>query len=266
MLREQPLRCPDGADGGDACLADSQIATLHTYVTPIVFQSALASGETQYPGYNIYGADLGRPGAHPLQGVVTSLALGTDAPTTPVPANAPSLNLFWDHWIKYFVARDPNYDALAVDPQNLGALQARINALSSLLDVNQTAFAAFASKGGKLLIAHGTADVLVSTRATEQYFERLQAAMGHAKVRDFARFYEIPGYGHAASTVFNAAWDSLTTLENWVENHAMPPDQVVTDTVGSPGRQRPLCEYPSWPQYRGKGDINAASSFFCAER
>ena len=61
---------------------------------------------------------------------------------------------------------------------------------------------------------------------------RIRAAMGDAKVRDFARFYEIPGYGHAAGTVFNAAWDSLTTLENWVENNITPPDQVVTDTVG----------------------------------
>jgi pimeloyl-ACP methyl ester carboxylesterase len=257
------LRCPGGADAGDDCLSDSQIATLRAYATSMVFQSPLSSGETQYPGYNIYGADLGRPGANPLQSLVTSLALGTDPPATPEPTHASSLNLFWDHWVRYFVARDPEYNALSVDPQHLGGLQSRVNALSALLDVNQTDFSAFASKGGKLLIAHGTADVLVSTRATEQYFERLQAAMGEPKVRDFARLYEIPGYGHAASTVFNAAWDSLTTLESWVESHVVPTDQIVTDTAGSPGRQRPLCEYPSWPEYRGKGDLNAASSFFC---
>ncbi len=50
---------------------------------------------------------------------------------------------------------------------------------------NQTAYAALRLEGGKLLIAHGTADVLVSPRATEQYFERLKAAMGEAKVREF---------------------------------------------------------------------------------
>ncbi len=64
----RPLRCPGGADDGEGCLSDSQIATLRTYATPIVFQSALASGEAQYPGYNIYGADLGRSGASPWQG------------------------------------------------------------------------------------------------------------------------------------------------------------------------------------------------------
>jgi pimeloyl-ACP methyl ester carboxylesterase len=262
-LKGRPLRCAGGADIGDSCLSDTQIATLRTYATPIDFQTPLASGEKQYPGYNIYGADLGRPGGNWVQGLVTGLALGTDAPTTPVPEHAPSLNLFWDHWIRYFVARDPEYDALGVDPQKLGVLQRRVHELSLGLDVNQTDFTAFAARGGKVLIAHGTADVLVSTRATEQYFDRLQAALGEAKVREFARYYEIPGYGHAVSTVFNAAWDSLTTLENWAEKRIAPADQVVMDTVGSPGRQRPLCEYPSWPKYRGQGDINAAASFEC---
>jgi pimeloyl-ACP methyl ester carboxylesterase len=249
------LRCHDGV--GNNCLSDGELETLRVYSTAIVFQAPLASGEKDYPGYNIYGADLGRPGNSPMQSVVASLALGTDAPATS------SLNQFWDHWTRYFVARDPGYNALSLDPQHLGSLLARVDELSRMLDVKQTDYSAFAAKGGKLLIAHGTADVLVSTRATEQYFERLKSAMGARKVRDFARFYEIPGYGHAASTVFNAAWDSLTTLENWVEKRVPPPDQVVTDTVGSPGRQRPLCEYPSWPKYRGKGDVNAASSFFC---
>jgi feruloyl esterase len=28
-------------------------------------------------------------------------------------------------------------------------------------------------------------------------------------------------------------------------------------------RQRPLCEYPTYPRYRGTGDANAAASFAC---
>jgi feruloyl esterase len=257
------LRCPGGADTGDTCLSDAQLATLHAFDTPIVFGRRLASGETQYPGYNVYGADLGRATGKPLQDIVTFLALGTEAPAWPMPARAPSVDLFWDQWAGYFFARDGKYNTLTIDPRNLGALQARVNEVSLLLDVNQTDWSAFASKGGKLLIAHGTADVLVSTRSTEQYFKRLQAAMGAAKVHEFARFYEIAGYGHAASTVFNAAWDSLTALENWVEKGVAPPAQVVADTVGVPGRTRPLCEYPAWAKYRGRGEVNAASSWEC---
>ena len=258
-----PLRCPGGKDTGDDCLSDAQLATLEAYDTPIVFRPALASGETQYPGFNIYGADLGRATTKPFQSLVTLLALGTQAPTYPVPPYAPSLNIFWDQWIRYFVARDANADSLKIDPEHLGALQSRVDELSLLLDVHTADFSAFASHGGKLLIAHGAADVLVSTRSTEQYFNRMQTTMGSPKVRDFARFYEVPGYGHAFSTVFNTSWDSLTTLENWVEKGVAPPPQVVTDIIGLPGRTRPLCEYPSWPRYRGHGDADTASSFVC---
>ena len=79
----------------------------------------------------------------------------------------------------------------------------------------------------------------------------------------FCSYYEVPGYGHAVSTVFNATWDSLTALENWVEKGVAPKAQVTTDTVGIPGRKRPLCEYPTWPRYRGAGDANDAESYVC---
>jgi len=61
----------------------------------------------------------------------------------------------------------------------------------------------------------------------------------------------------------STAWDSLATLDAWVEKGEAPAAQVVADSVGVPGRTRPLCEYPAWPRYRGTGDINNASSFIC---
>jgi feruloyl esterase len=88
--------------------------------------------------------------------------------------------------------------------------------------------------------------------------------MGASTVSNFVRYYEIPGYGHSTSSIFNAGWDSLTTLENWVEKGVTPPAQVVADKTGVPGRTRPLCEYPTFPRYNGSGDVNVASSFTCA--
>ena len=234
------------------------------YNTPITFGYSLASGETQYPGFNVYGADLGVANASALQPTVTTLALGMSQPASPMPTTAPYLSVFWDQWIRYFVTRNPNANSLSVDPQNPGSLQARISQLTGLQDVNKTDLSAFNAKGGKILMAHGMADALVSTRSSEQYYQRLQATMGASAVANFVRFYEIPGYGHAVSTVYNAAWDSLTTLENWVEKGVTPPAQTVADTAGVPGRTRPLCEFPSFPRYNGSGDMNAASSFTCA--
>jgi len=89
--------------------------------------------------------------------------------------------------------------------------------------------------------------------------------MGFSAVESFVRFYEIPGMQHAIGTEFNASWDSLTALENWVEHGTPPVHQVDTDTAGVPGRTRPLCQYPAWPSYNGAGDVNSAASFTCVQ-
>jgi hypothetical protein len=265
----QPVRCANGADSGDTCLSDVQIAAFNVINTPLQLNYALASGERSYPGFNTWGTDFGNPGADPLQPTVLTLSMGTEQPANPMPAvTATSMppygSTFWDQWVKYFVTRNPNFNSLQLDPQNPTIWQNRIVELTGIQDANKTDLSAFQSRGGKILMAHGSHDALVSTRATEQYFDRIRNTMGAAAVTGFMRYYEIPGYGHSTSTVFNAAWDSVTTLENWVEKGIAPPAQVVADRTGVPGRTRPLCEYPTFPRYNLTGDINAAASFTCA--
>ncbi|MDB5870088.1 MAG: putative tannase and feruloyl esterase [Polaromonas sp.] len=268
-LNGAPLRCASGVDTGDSCLSDAQIAAFNVTNTPLVLNYTLASGETSYPGFNAWGTDFGNPVS---SATVLTLAWGTDQPANPMPpvvptapsTSPPYMSTFWDQWVKYFVTRDATFNSLSLDPQNPGAWQARIVELTGIQDVNKSDLSAFQARGGKLLMAHGAHDALVSPRATEQYWGRIRSTMGAAKVDSFARYYEIPGYGHSISSVFNAAWDSVTTLENWVEKGIVPPGQVVADTAGVPNRTRPLCDYPSWPKYKGAGDINLAQNFSCA--
>lgn len=263
-LNGVPLRCAGGVDTGDTCLSDAQITALKTMNTATKFNFFLASGSQGYPGYNVWGADLGiTSNPSPLQPTVTFLNLGTEQPAMPVPAGAPYITKQLDQVIKYGVTRDPSYNSLSLDPENPGPWGERLSELSTMLDVSSDV-SAFVARGGKLLLAHGLSDVLVSTRATEQYYQRLQAQFGAANVDTFARFYEVAGYGHAVSTVFNVSWDSLTALENWSEKGVAPKAQVATDTAGVPGRKRPLCDYPTWPKYKGSGDVNAAESYSCA--
>ena len=265
----QPVRCAGGGDLGDSCLSDAQIAAFNIINTPVVFNYSLANGETMYPGFTTWGTDFGRPGTG-TQALVTFLGLNTLAPTFPMPAppatGAPGIpyhSAFWDQWIKFIVTRNPNFNSLTIDPENPGVWQARISELTGLQDANRTDLSPFEARGGKILMAHGIHDQLVSNRATQIYYNNVRTTMGAARTDGFMRYYEIPGYNHAASTVFNAAWDSLTALENWVERGVAPGSQVVADTVGVPGRTRPLCEYPTFPRYTGTGDVNLASSFAC---
>lgn len=263
-LNGTPLRCPKGADTGDHCLSDAQIEALKTIDTSTRFRFRLASGETQYPGYNVWGADLGiTTRGSPVEPVVTFLAFGTTQPANPMPATAPYISVLTDQWIKYSVTRDPSFNSLSLDSEQPGVWANRISELSTQLDTS-TDISAFRERGGKLLLAHGSVDVLVSTRATEQYYRRLLERFGFRRVESFVRFYEIPGMGHAASSTFNATWDSLTALEQWVERGRAPVGEVTTDTAGVPGRTRPLCDYPKWPRYE-RGDVDRADSFRCVE-
>ncbi len=264
-LGDAPLRCPGGADTGDTCLSDAQITAMKVINTPARLDY-LASGETQHPGYNIWGADTGiYTRLQPIQPIVTFLAFNKSAPARPMPLDAPYISIYLDQWVKYHVTRDPSYDSLSLDPENPGAWASRISLLSATMD-NRTDLSAFAAKGGKLLLAHGLNDVLVSSRSTRALYNTWLAQMGAQPLHQFTRYYEVPGYNHAASSVFNATWDSLTALENWVEKGQAPEHQVTTDTVGVPGRRRPLCDYPLWPRYKGSGDVNKAESFICANR
>ena len=87
--------------------------------------------------------------------------------------------------------------------------------------------------------------------------------MGATTVAGFVRYYEVPGYGHSLSRTFNATYDSLTALENWVEKGIAPTNQITVDSIGVPGRSRPMCEYPTWPRYNGTGDVKLAANFTC---
>ena len=264
------VRCPEGADTGDDCLSDAQIAALNIYNTPANFNFFMESGLQSFPGCNVWGADLGMTqadaGGYALQFYVIFLTLGTVQPTLPATTSMPYLSPFMDQFMKYAVVRDPTgtFDTLSIDPENPGPYADRISELSKQLDTS-TDISAFVARGGKLLIAHGLQDVLVSTRASEMYWDLLQAQFGPAKVNKFARFYEVPGAGHAFGAAFTPGWDSLTALEKWVEKGLAPANQVMTDTAVHAGRTRPLCEYPKWAKYNGSGDVNSASSFTCSD-
>ncbi|BCL74598.1 feruloyl esterase [Jeongeupia sp. HS-3] len=248
------LRCAKGRDLGDTCLSDAQIAAITTMATPMRLQYPLASGETAYPGFNVLsGADLR-----------SFLGWHEQAPTSPAQLGQPYMSQFWDQWVRYAVVRDPAFDSRRLDPERAGPYVGRISALTSLQDVNRTDLSRFAGRGGKLIVMHGAADALVSTRATIAYMDRVKARMGDEQTGAFTRFYVIPGYGHV-NGAFKASWDSLTALDHWVVDGVAPVAPVVADAnAGMQGRTRPLCLYPAWPRYRS-GDVNAAASFECVK-
>jgi feruloyl esterase len=265
MLNAAPLRCPGGADTGDNCLSDAQIAAVRKMNEPATFGFVLARGHKGHPGFNVWGADLGMTSTSPVEPTVIFLNLGSTPPANPMPATASYVAQQVDGVLKYMITRDTSFNPLSFDPEQPSEWGARWREFSQMID-DSPYIAEFLARGGKLLLAHGLHDVLVSARATEDNYQRLNRLFGRQQVSDSVRFYEVPGFGHAASSQFNATWDSLTALEQWREGGVAPANQVTVDTVGVPGRSRPLCDFPKWARYKGSGDVNAASSFICVLR
>lgn len=246
----QTLRCPEGADTGDSCLSDAQIAGFASYAQQLTLPYALSYGTTTYAGFNVFtgGAPAGE---------------GTVPPGEPLTAGMPGVTGFYDPVVKYWITRDPSYNTLMFSLTGPAQFQQRIMYISSKFDLSPS-LATFAAKGGKLIMMTGLADGTNPTRSVEDYYNRSIASLGAATVNGFTKFYEIPGFGHT-SGVFFPSWDSLTALENWVEKGVVPVGQVAADAnVATAGRTRPVCEYPTWPKYSGSGDVNKATSFTCS--
>ncbi|WP_338849862.1 tannase/feruloyl esterase family alpha/beta hydrolase [Massilia sp. W12] len=258
-----PLRCPGGIDSGDnTCLSDANIAVLRTMSRPFNFHYTLANGGRHYPGLHVWGGDLGVGPAGSLSRV---LGMNLQAPgMTQANADMPFYSVFYDQWMKFFVAQNPALIGATVNPKHPGAYLPRISELSLLLNAKPD-LRAFHARGGKMILMHGLADTVVAARGTSEYYKAVRKGLGPHATRDTLVYWQVPGYGHTMGPAFNASMDALTMLENWVENGVRPENQIIQDRMpATAGRSRPLCEFPKWPQYQS-GDVNLASSFVCVE-
>ena len=133
---------------------------------------------------------------------------------------------------------------------------------------------AFKSRGGKMIIYHGTSDPVFSVNDTIAWYERLNQR--HAGQADaFARLFTAPGMNHCQGGPSTEQFDMLSAMVGWVEKGEAPAQVIATARVGinpdvpadwiSNGkpRSRPLCPYPQQVRYRGAGDINDAANFSC---
>jgi feruloyl esterase len=249
------LRCPTGGDEGDGCLSDAQIAALRVMNTDVRLSYPLASGDTGIAGYRVFqGVDLT---AH-----ISGLGASAPAPG-PLVRTEPIHYVFFNVFVRGFLMRDANADALAFDPEHPGVWAPRMSRISAIVGSSRPDLSRFSRHGGKLILVHGEDDALIPVGWSEAYYRRVVQTMGAAAVDRFMRFYTVPGYGHGVG-VFTVDWDSLGALDHWVETGAAPSAPIAMDvSPATRGRTRPLCRYPAWPRYNGAGDINAAGNYSC---
>ncbi|KKB34257.1 tannase/feruloyl esterase family alpha/beta hydrolase [Bacillus thermotolerans] len=232
-------------DLAQAGFSKAQLEVIKTFNSPMEFSFKLANNVTSIAGYSqLEGADI-----------------GSQFGTSPAPSSFSehgAMAQFSDQVLRYMVAKDANLDAMSFNPNEW---KKEIQTASKLLEPSKPNLSAFKALGGKVLLVHGTTDQIVTPYGSIDYYKQLEKKYGN-KLDDFLQFYLIPGYGHGYGE-FNMTADLLSELDSWVSTGEAPVNLVTADKESE--RTRPMCEFPSWPQYDGTGDTHSAENYSCVQ-
>jgi feruloyl esterase len=207
------LQCAAGKDD-DTCLTAAQLRTVNTFYGGV----KNAKGELIFSGQA-----LGNP-IPVLRG--TNQAPGGVFDIVRIAFNDANLD-----WQKFDLDRDMPIIDKAV----------------GYVDSVNPDLGAFKRSGGKLLLTHGWADTGITPETTIWYYESVLDKMGTSQ-SDWMRLFMAPGMGHCGGGPGVNTFDSIGTLENWVEK-GVAPDQMMGK--GAEGFTRPLCPYPQYAEYKG---------------
>ena len=210
-LISDPRRCPTIDFSGAGLSADQLTALNQLYSRP-----KNSFNEILYEGVLPYGSEFYWPIWLP----------GAEAT-----AVYPRLNLiapFNDGFVKYmaFEEDDPLFTAFDF---NLDSDPDLLEYMGRIYNATDTNLRAFEKAGGKILMYHGWADTIIPPIYTQDYYDRVAAAMGGVKkIQKFFRLFMIPGMDHCSTAqAFGTSiglddFDALGALEMWVERGQAP--------------------------------------------
>lgn len=231
-------------------LNEKQLEFLDTLSTPFTLPFDLEYGASTmneipvYEGTSIYEIINGFP-------LVNFYGSGPDARDTMSVGGA-------DGIIRNMIMRDPSFDVSHMD---YNSMKNELCRFSRLFDVAPHSLDAFKEKSGKLILAQGSVDPLVTPYATIQFYQKLLGHYGDA-LHDMLRFYLIPGYGHGFGGSYGMHVDFVSVLDDWVTKDIAPSALISVDCMDQANhRTRPVYEYPFYPAYNGTDDVNKAESF-----
>lgn len=275
------------ASGGTNATA-SCVSTVQAQAFNKIWYGQTADGSVPSPaadvGYNLYpasnqlwygltrgtalnglaGSAAGVPAPFTIASDTVALSLQDARYATPTFVNATGNGA--DRWKTLTYAELANASAQGV------ALQASF----ANINTDNPDLTAFRDRGGKMLMYHGLADVLIPPQGSINYYTRASNLLGgYAAAQQFYRLFMVPGMGHcsgvgsangtagvspAANPPLPATNQLFNVLVDWVEN-GKAPETIVVETVDK-AVSRPLCLYPKKLAYVS-GDVNAAASYAC---
>ena len=261
------LLCGKQGNVAPNCLTQDQVDALGNYIRPITD----SHGTVILPGYPV--TDLGGPDGMAIW------FLGSAPPVNfagPEPWTVPPFSWFFaDQTLKYFVFQDPNFDTFNFGLSKTGVIDANSLAVYDQMTAagnadDPDALLAYLGRGKKLLIYHGFSDGGLSPFPMIRFYKGLAAMTpgSYAGLQGNARLFMVPGMHHCAGGPGPNVFDTLTPLQNWVENDVAPNGIIASHFVGNNqknpvDRTMPLCMFPQQARYSGSGDVNDATNWSC---
>lgn len=248
------IQCPVGINN-DSCLTPKQVSAVEKIWSGV----ETSSGELVYPGL-VPGGEAD-PGGWGLW----------------VTGAEPFTSLHWlggEGFFRWFVFDDPEWDFQNFDFDD--DLSFALEKVGAAVDSNNPDLRNLRDGGSKLIVYHGWSDPDISPVASINYFESVVNVVADdiqalnyetalKSTQNFFRLFMVPGMGHCSGGPGPDRFDTLSALENWVEN-GIAPDSLKASKImnGEVTRTRPLCVFPEVATYSGAGNTDIAESFYCA--
>jgi hypothetical protein len=74
----------------------------------------------------------------------------------------------------------------------------------------------------------------------------------------------IPGMGHCAGGDGPSVFDTLATIDKWVDTGRAPASIVVSNPPNAAARTRPICPFAQEAVHSGVGSTDDEKNFHCA--
>lgn len=168
---------------------------------------------------------------------------------------------------KYWVYFDPKWDWHTLDYGNYPQFfKDTVAKVGPMMGSDNPDLSRFRDRGGKLVLYHGFSDQLIVPTGTIDYYDAVTRKLGggYKRTQQFARLFMAPGVGHCAGGDGPQPQGMFDALVGWVE-HGKAPEQIMArkQTANGASQTRPLCPYPTFARWTGKGSTDDAANFVC---
>jgi feruloyl esterase len=268
-LIQNPAKCSFNPDAlVSETLTQKQADALKLIMKPVSDEK----GNFVYPGSSV--GNLGQDNVTP-RGPTNELETPPVNPTSPRPWGDATPPANWN--LATGILSNLGYYNPAVDLNNAiesngvvnpAALKLVYERLAQDIPDDPSKYGAFFAQGGKLLIYHGYDDLIISPYSSIWFYEDLaEKNGGYEKLQGHARLFMVPGMQHCVGGSGPSTFDTLTSLEKWVEK-GVAPDSVPAShsTNNVVDRTMPLCPFPAQARYKGSGDVTDTSNWSCPQK